>query len=73
MANLQSPKRETSIIPSDFIVEEAAVSHLMHRADNIPKIQFQLVCEQDDLTAGEPSHLGPVPSFSKARGSLPYT
>jgi hypothetical protein len=29
------------------MMEEAAISHLMHRADNMPKIKFQLAFDQD--------------------------
>jgi hypothetical protein len=31
----------------DFMVQEAAISHLMHRADNQPKIKFKLQNEDE--------------------------
>ena len=30
------------------MMEEAAISHLMHRANNVPKIHFKLAFENDD-------------------------
>jgi len=53
-------------------MEEAAVSHMMHRADNIPKIKFQLVCENENQFSVEPSLDGTNQEFMVARQSIPY-
>lgn len=45
---IQSTNHASRPSQGDFMMEEAAISHLMHRADNMPKIQFKLESDQNE-------------------------
>lgn len=54
----------------DFMIHEAAVSHLMYRADQLPKIKFQLQGAYEDQDNTQQLHKAKSVAL-KPRNSVP--